>query len=89
MTSRAVRSPQAEIVYAAVGLLFSAIAWWLNPWFIPSLIGVVLAIRAIVISRRMVDNARRTVLILGIIGLIVGVLALIGTVLALVIRVGS
>jgi hypothetical protein len=37
----------------------------------------------------MVDTARRTVLILGIIGLIVGVLALIGTVLALVIRVGS
>lgn len=85
---RAVRSPRAEIVYAAVGLLFSVIAWWLNPWFVPGLIGIVLAIRAIVIGRRMVDTARKTVLILGVFGLIVGVLAVIGTVLALVIPVG-
>jgi hypothetical protein len=88
MTSRAVRSPRAEIVYAAVGLLFSLIAWVINPWFVASLIGIVLAIRAIVMSRRMVDSPRRAVLILGVIGLIVGVLAAIGTVLALVIRVG-
>jgi hypothetical protein len=88
MTSRAVRSPRAEIVYAAVCLLFSRIAWVINPWFVASLIGIALSIRAIVMSRRMADSARRTVLILGIIGLIVGVLAAIGTVLALVIRVG-
>jgi hypothetical protein len=88
MTSRAVRSPRAEIVYAAVGLLLSLIAWVINPWFVASLIGIALSIRAIVMSRRMADSARRTVLILGIIGLIVGVLAAIGTVLALVIRVG-
>jgi hypothetical protein len=85
---RPVRSPRTEIVYAAFGLLFSLIAWVINPWFVASLIGIVLSIRAIVLSRRMIDSARRKVLILGNIGLVVGVLAAIGTVLALVIRVG-
>lgn len=85
---RTVRRPRAEIVYAAVGLGFSLIAWAINPWFIASLVGIVLSIRAMFVGRRMIGGARRAVLTLGIVGLIAGILAAIGTVLALVVRVG-
>lgn len=84
---RGARNPRTEIIYAVAALVFSLIAWVINPWFVPSLIGIVLSIRALLIGRRMLEAPRKTVLVLGTIGLIVGILAAIGTVLALVVRV--
>jgi hypothetical protein len=82
------RNPRTEIVYASCALFFSLVSWWINPYFVPGLLGVAFAVRVLLHVRGLVGRQRNIAFGLAIAALILGVLGIIGTILVLFVRFG-